>query len=97
MFESISIVIKFRLDLDIRYIIRVPRTAPPTPTAFGKPTKSGLLVDDFAPRLSFFFAIGMNFFMEAAKLRAARYLWSLWTKKLFNCHQTKYCPNTPIF
>ena len=31
-------------------------------------TKSGLLVDDFAPRLSFFFAIGMNFFMEAAKL-----------------------------
>ena len=37
-------------------------------------TKSGLLVDDFAPRLSFFFAIGMNFFMEAAKLRAARYL-----------------------
>jgi len=32
-------------------------------------------VDDFAPRLSFFFAIGMNFFMEAAKLRAARLLW----------------------
>lgn len=35
----------------------------------------GLDVDAFAPRLSFFFAIGMNFFMEAAKLRAARYLW----------------------
>jgi len=33
-------------------------------------------VDDFAPRLSFFFAIGMNFFMEIAKLRAARTLWS---------------------
>jgi methylmalonyl-CoA mutase len=33
-------------------------------------------VDKFAPRLSFFFAIGMNFFMEAAKLRAARLLWS---------------------
>ncbi|ARQ62488.1 methylmalonyl-CoA mutase (plasmid) [Rhizobium sp. Kim5] len=33
-------------------------------------------VDDFAGRLSFFFAIGMNFFMEAAKLRAARLLWS---------------------
>ena len=32
-------------------------------------------VDAFAPRLSFFFAIGMNFFMEAAKLRAARLLW----------------------
>ncbi|MFJ6328443.1 MULTISPECIES: methylmalonyl-CoA mutase [unclassified Rhizobium] len=36
----------------------------------------GLNVDDFAGRLSFFFAIGMNFFMEAAKLRAARLLWS---------------------
>ncbi|MFZ5710147.1 MAG: methylmalonyl-CoA mutase [Pseudomonadota bacterium] len=35
----------------------------------------GMRVDDFAPRLSFFFAIGMNFFMEAAKLRAARMLW----------------------
>ncbi len=35
----------------------------------------GLDVDDFAGRLSFFFAIGMNFFMEAAKLRAARLLW----------------------
>ncbi len=36
----------------------------------------GLAVDDFAPRLSFFFAIGMNFFMEVAKLRAARLLWA---------------------
>ncbi|MDY0301664.1 MAG: methylmalonyl-CoA mutase [Trichlorobacter sp.] len=36
----------------------------------------GLQVDQFAPRLSFFFAIGMNFFMEIAKLRAARFLWS---------------------
>jgi methylmalonyl-CoA mutase len=35
----------------------------------------GLDVDSFAPRLSFFFAIGMNFFMEIAKLRAARLLW----------------------
>lgn len=35
----------------------------------------GLDVDAFAPRLSFFFAIGMNFFMEIAKLRAARLLW----------------------
>ena len=52
-------------------------------------SKRGLLVDDFAPRLSFFFAIGMNFFMEAAKLRAARYLWSEWTKKLFNCQNPK--------
>ena len=37
---------------------------------------SGLDVDAFAPRLSFFFAIGMNLFMEVAKLRAARLLWS---------------------
>lgn len=37
---------------------------------------SGLKVDDFAPRLSFFFGIGMRFFTEIAKLRAARYLWS---------------------
>ncbi len=37
--------------------------------------KRGMDVDDFAGRLSFFFAIGMNVFMEAAKLRAARLLW----------------------
>lgn len=36
----------------------------------------GMHVDAFAPRLSFFFAIGMNFFMEVAKLRAARVLWA---------------------
>ncbi len=38
--------------------------------------KAGMEVDQFAPRLSFFFAIGMNFFMEIAKLRAARTLWA---------------------
>src|SRR5690606_29644362 len=37
---------------------------------------AGLDVDAFAPRLSFFWAIGMNFFMEVAKLRAARLLWA---------------------
>jgi methylmalonyl-CoA mutase len=36
----------------------------------------GLPVDDFAPRLSFFWAIGMNFYLEVAKMRAARLLWS---------------------
>ena len=36
---------------------------------------AGLNIDDFAPRLSFFFGVGMNFFMEIAMLRAARYLW----------------------
>jgi methylmalonyl-CoA mutase len=37
---------------------------------------AGMDVDSFAPRLSFFFAIGMNFFMEVAKLRAARLIWA---------------------
>jgi methylmalonyl-CoA mutase len=37
---------------------------------------AGIAVDDFAPRLSFFWGIGMNFFMEIAKMRAARLLWS---------------------
>jgi methylmalonyl-CoA mutase len=37
--------------------------------------KAGLDIDTFAPRLSFFFGIGMNFFMEIAMLRAARFLW----------------------
>ena len=37
---------------------------------------AGMSVDQFAPRLSFFWAIGMNFFMEVAKLRAARMLWA---------------------
>ena len=37
---------------------------------------AGLDIDSFAPRISFFFAIGMNFFMEVAKLRAARLLWA---------------------
>jgi methylmalonyl-CoA mutase len=43
----------------------------------------GLDVDQFAPRLSFFFAIGMNFFMEASKLRAARLLWAELMEKHF--------------
>jgi len=37
---------------------------------------AGLTIDQFAPRLSFFWAIGMNFYMEVAKMRAARMLWS---------------------
>ena len=38
--------------------------------------KAGLTIDQFAPRLSFFWAIGMNFYMEIAKMRAARLLWA---------------------
>ncbi len=43
--------------------------------------KRGLDIDDFAPRLSFFWSIGMNFFMEIAKMRAARFMWSEIIKK----------------
>ncbi len=45
--------------------------------------EKGLNVDDFAPRLSFFFAIGMNFLMEVSKLRAARLLWAELMKERF--------------
>jgi len=45
---------------------------------------AGLDIDQFAPRLSFFWAIGMNFFMEVAKMRAARMLWALLIKKNFS-------------
>lgn len=43
--------------------------------------KAGLHIDDFAPRLSFFWAIGMNHFMEIAKMRAARMLWAKLVKQ----------------
>jgi methylmalonyl-CoA mutase len=42
---------------------------------------AGLAIDSFAPRISFFWAIGMNFFMEVAKLRAARLLWAKLVKR----------------
>ncbi len=45
---------------------------------------SGLDVDAFAPRLSFFFGIGMNFFMEVAKLRGARLLWATLMEEKFS-------------
>ncbi len=50
---------------------------------------SGLDVDKFAPRLSFFFAIGMNFFMEVAKLRAARLLWAELMEKNFSPNDSR--------
>ena len=49
----------------------------------------GLDVDNFAPRLSFFFAIGMNFLTEVAKLRAARTLWAEFMDKLFHPQNPK--------
>lgn len=50
--------------------------------------KAGLAIDDFAPRLSFFWGIGMNHFMEIAKLRAGRMLWAKIVKK-FNPQNQK--------
>nr|XP_029487723.1 LOW QUALITY PROTEIN: methylmalonyl-CoA mutase, mitochondrial [Oncorhynchus nerka] len=45
--------------------------------------KAGLTIDEFAPRLSFFWGIGMNFYMEIAKLRAGRRLWAMLIKEKF--------------
>src|SRR5688500_1908133 len=50
---------------------------------------AGLDVDDFAPRLSFFFACHMNFFEEIAKFRAARRLWATVMKDRFNAQNEK--------
>ncbi|MES2478272.1 MAG: methylmalonyl-CoA mutase [Bacteroidota bacterium] len=50
--------------------------------------KAGLKIDDFAPRLSFFWAIGMNHFMEIAKMRAGRMLWAKLVKQ-FNPEKEK--------
>lgn len=44
--------------------------------------KAGIEIDSFAPRLSFFWAIGMNYFMEVAKMRAARLIWAKMMKSL---------------
>ncbi|MBF9232016.1 methylmalonyl-CoA mutase [Microvirga alba] len=52
---------------------------------------AGLTIDQFAPRLSFFWAIGMNFFMEVAKMRAARLLWAKLVKG-FNPQSEKSLP-----
>ncbi|KAJ2822753.1 putative methylmalonyl-CoA mutase, mitochondrial [Coemansia sp. 'formosensis'] len=46
--------------------------------------RAGMTVDEFAPRLSFFWCIGMNFYMEIAKMRAARRLWAHLVKEKFN-------------
>jgi methylmalonyl-CoA mutase len=50
--------------------------------------KAGIDIDSFAPRLSFFWAIGMNYFMEVAKMRAARYIWAKMIKT-FNPQNSK--------
>eukprot|EP01136_Pigoraptor_vietnamica_P013007 Opistho-1_new@53504 len=51
--------------------------------------KAGMSIDDFAPRLSFFWAIGMNFYMEIAKMRAARRLWAHLIKEKFQPKSNK--------
>jgi len=52
--------------------------------------EAGLDIDSFAPRLSFFWAVGMNFFMEIAKMRAARYLWA----EIVNTYKPKNIKST---
>jgi len=54
--------------------------------------KAGLTVDDVAPRFSFFFGIGMDFYMEVAKLRAARMLWAKLLREKFNPKSAKSLP-----
>eukprot|EP01114_Cavostelium_apophysatum_P021386 TRINITY_DN7449_c0_g1_i1.p1 TRINITY_DN7449_c0_g1~~TRINITY_DN7449_c0_g1_i1.p1 ORF type:complete len:772 (+),score=240.25 TRINITY_DN7449_c0_g1_i1:116-2431(+) len=53
--------------------------------------QAGVSVDEIAPRFSFFFGIGMNFYMEIAKLRAARQLWSKLIKEKFKPKSLKSC------
>ena len=53
-----------------------PTRLPTASNTSGRELDAGLDIDQFAPRLSFFWGIGMNFFMEVAKLRAGRLLWS---------------------
>jgi methylmalonyl-CoA mutase len=53
--------------------------------------KAGLTVDQAAPRFSFFFAMGMNFYTEIAKLRAARLIWARLVKEKFNPKNEKSC------
>mgnify|MGYP002048929679 FL=1 len=55
---------------------------------------SGLDIDAFAPRIAFFWAIGLNYFMEAAKLRAGRMLWALIVKR-FGAKNPKSLTLTP--
>jgi methylmalonyl-CoA mutase len=74
-FNSISIS-----AITCRRPARPPISSSPTPRRRARVrahgVEAGLDVDAFAPRLSFFWAIGMNFFMEVAKMRAARLLWA---------------------
>ena len=50
-------------------------------------------MDDFAPRISFFWGIGMNHFMEIAKMRAARMLWAKLVKTLQSEESEVTCPS----
>ena len=51
--------------------------------------EAGLNIDKFAPRLSFFWCVGMNFYMEIAKMRAARKIWAEQVKARFNPQSDK--------
>ena len=62
-----------------------------TSLLFASGLKAGLNIDSFAPRLSFFWAVGMNFYMEIAKMRAARRLWAHQIEKNFKPKNMKSC------
>ena len=67
-------------------------TRSPTASSTRAPaSRRSLAIDAFAPRLSFFWAIGMNFFMEIAKMRAARLLWARLIKQEFSPRTSARC------
>src|SRR5919202_194798 len=74
-FNSISISGYHMLEAGATAVQELPFTPADGMEYVRAARAKGLDVDSFAPRLSFFFGIGMNFFMEVAKLRAARTLW----------------------
>ena len=73
-----------------------PTRSPTASNTCAPASAPGLTIDQFAPRLSFFWAIGMNFFMEVAKLRAARLLWAKLVKALRRRRTTSRCRCAPI-
>ena len=85
-----SIPCRCRATTSARPARRPPRSSPsPSPT--GSPTSrpslaAGLAVDEFAPRLSFFFNAHLDFFEEIAKYRAARRIWARWMADRYGAH-----------
>ena len=73
--------------MSLKQLASTPLTSSPSCSGL----KAGLNIDSFAPRLSFFWGIGMNFYMEIAKMRAARRLWAHQIEKNFKPKNMKSC------